>query len=161
MKPLPDTIEWPTGRLDFSAGAIVMGVLNVTPDSFSDGGLYLDVDKAVAHGIEMAQQGAAILDIGAESTRPGSDSVPVDEQIKRAVPVIEKLTQQIDIPVSIDTKDADVAAAAIRAGASIINDITALTDEAMIHLAVEKQVPVILMHMQGSPDTMQQRPALR
>ncbi len=158
MKQLPDMMEWPAGRLDFSDGALVMGVLNVTPDSFSDGGLYLDVDKAVAYGVEMARQGAAILDIGAESTRPGSDPVAADEQIKRAVPVIEKLTQQIDIPISIDTKDAEVAAAAIQAGASIINDITALTDEAMTQLAVEKQVPVILMHMQGSPDTMQQEP---
>ena len=115
-KKLPDIMEWPAGRLDFSAGAIVMGVLNVTPDSFSDGGQFLDTDRAVQHGIEMAAQGAAILDIGAESTRPGSEPVPVIEQIKRAVPVIERLVKQVGIPISIDTKDAAVAEAALEAG---------------------------------------------
>jgi len=125
MKKLPDIIEWPSGNLDFSSGCIVMGILNVTPDSFSDGGQFLDVEKAVAHGVEMAKQGAAIIDIGPESTRPGSESVSVDEQIRRVVPVIEKLSRQVNIPISIDTKDADVAEAAIEAGASIINDITA------------------------------------
>ncbi|MBL7214436.1 MAG: dihydropteroate synthase [Phycisphaerae bacterium] len=135
-----------------------MGILNVTPDSFSDGGQFLDIDRAVAHGIEMAQQGAAILDIGPESTRPGSESISKDEQIKRAVPVIKKLSQQVQIPISIDTQNLDVAKAAIEAGASIINDISALVDERMAQLAVEKQVPVILMHMQGTPQTMQTEP---
>lgn len=158
MKNLPDIMQWPSGKLDFSGGAMVMGVLNVTPDSFSDGGLYLDVDAAVARGVQMARQGAAILDIGAESTRPGSAPVSVDQQMKRAIPVIEKLSSQIDIPISIDTKDVDVAAAAIEAGATIINDITALADDRMVQLAVQKKVPVILMHMQGTPDTMQQKP---
>ncbi len=158
-KKLSDILEWPTGRLDFSGGGLVMGVLNVTPDSFSDGGLYLDVDKAVAHGVEMAEQGVAILDIGAESTRPGSEEVAADEQIQRAVPVIEKLSQQVEIPISIDAKDVEVAAAAIEAGASIINDISALADDAMTQLAIEKQVPVVLMHMQGSPETMQKAPS--
>ena len=158
MKKLPDIVEWSKGKLDFSGGAIVMGILNVTPDSFSDGGQFLDIDRAVTHGVEMAQQGAAIIDIGPESTRPGSESVSIDDQIKRAVPVIEKLSQKINIPISIDTKDSEVAGAAIEAGASIINDITALADDGMARLAVDKQVPVILMHMQGTPQTMQAAP---
>ncbi len=158
MKKLPDIIEWPKGKLDFSGGCLVMGILNVTPDSFSDGGQFLDVDKAVAHGIEMAAQGAAIIDVGPESTRPGSESVSKDEQIKRAVPVIKKLSKKIDSPISIDTKNPDVAQAAIEAGASIINDISALADDNMAQTAVACQVPVILMHMQGTPQTMQADP---
>jgi len=158
MKKLPGILKWPTGKLDFSGGAVVMGVLNVTPDSFSDGGLYQDVDRAVAHGVEMAQQGAAIIDIGAESTRPGSALVSADEQIARAIGVIKKLSQQIDIPISIDSTSPAVAQAALDAGAAIINDITALADEAMMRLAVAHEVPVILMHMQGAPQTMQTNP---
>ncbi len=158
MRPLPDIIQWPGHTLDFSGGALMMGILNVTPDSFSDGGLYDDADHAVEHGIEMAQHGAAIIDIGAESTRPGSRPVPAVEQIRRAIPVIDKLARQVKIPVSIDTSDSLVAKAAIDAGASIINDISALADENMPQVAVEKQVLVILMHMQGTPETMQQNP---
>lgn len=158
MKKLPDIIEWPKGRLDFSDGCLIMGILNVTPDSFSDGGEFLDVDKAVEYGLEMAHQGAAIIDIGPESTRPGSKPVSADEQIRRAVPVIEKLANKIDIPISIDTQNADVARLALEAGASILNDITALTNDRMKQLAVEVQVPVILMHMQGTPRTMQADP---
>jgi len=159
MKKLPRTLEWLTGKLDFSAGAIMMGVLNVTPDSFSDGGLYQNTDKAVARGVEMAQQGAAIIDIGAESTRPGSESVSAEDQIARVIGVIRKLSQQIDIPISIDTTDTVVAQVALEAGASIINDITALTDEAMKGLVVQAQTPVILMHMQGKPRMMQADPS--
>lgn len=159
MQKLPDILEWPTGKLDFSSGAIVMGILNVTPDSFSDGGQYNQIETAVAHGLEMAQQGAAIIDIGPESTRPGSEPVSTDEQIARAIPVIEKLAPQIDIPISIDTTDPVVAEVAIRAGAAIINDITALSDDAMTQLAVRLQVPVVLMHMQGTPQTMQADPS--
>jgi len=151
-------VEWPSGRLDFSGGCLLMGILNVTPDSFSDGGEFLDTDKAVAHGMQMAGDGAAIIDIGAESTRPGSAAVSADEQIKRAVPVIEELAKQLSIPISIDTYDVDVARAALAAGASIINDITALADERMAKLAAEEQVPVVLMHMQGTPATMQAQP---
>ena len=135
-----------------------MGVLNVTPDSFSDGGDFLDTQKAIEHGIKMAEEGAAIIDIGAESTRPGSQPVSTDEQIKRVIPVIEKLAAKIKIPISIDSKDYEVAKAALDAGASIINDITALEDERMAELAAEKKVPVILMHMQGNPGTMQIEP---
>lgn len=158
MKKRPNILKWPTGKLDFSSGAIVMGILNVTPDSFSDGGQFDNVEKAVSHGIEMARQEAAIIDIGPESTRPGSKPVLTDDQIARSVDVIEKLSQQIDIPISIDTTSPDVAKAAIEAGASIINDISALGNDAMAALAVEKQVPVILMHMQGTPRTMQNDP---
>ncbi len=158
MNAPPRYLEWPGGRLDFSGGPVVMGIVNVTPDSFSDGGAFFDTDKAVARGLTMARQGAAIIDIGPESSRPGAAPVPVDEQIRRAVPVIEKLHTQIDIPISIDTRDASVAAAALDAGASMLNDITALADEAMAHLAAERRVPVVLMHMQGTPETMQQHP---
>ena len=146
------------GKLDFSAGTLVMGILNVTPDSFSDGGEFADEGAAVAHGVRMAEAGAAIIDVGPESTRPGSDPVDTSEQIARAVGVIEKLTAVIDVPVSIDAKDAEVAAAALDAGASIINDVTALFDDRMAKLAGERQVPVILMHIQGTPDSMQKAP---
>lgn len=151
-------VEWQAGRLDFSAGCIVMGILNVTPDSFSDGGRFLDVDAAVAHGIKMANDGAAIIDIGGESTRPGSHPVTAAEQIERVVPVIEKLAAQIEVPISIDAKDPAVTAAALDAGASIVNDISALADDGMVRLAADRQVPVILMHMQGTPSDMQQAP---
>ena len=154
-------LTWPGGGLDFSAGCIVMGVLNITPDSFSDGGDFLDIQKAVGHGFEMAAQGAAIIDIGAESTRPGSKPVETAEQIKRVVPVIEKLAGQIKIPISIDSRNFEVTKAALDAGASIINDITSLEDERMVALAVEKKSLVLLMHIQGSPDTMQREPAYK
>ncbi len=144
-------LQWPRGRLDFSAGCLVMGILNVTPDSFSDGGQFLDPDVAVEHGLKMAAQGAAVIDVGGESTRPGSKPVPPAEQIRRTVPVIGALAERIDVPISIDTTDVEVARAALLAGASIINDITALSDARMAELAVQQQVPVILMHMQGTP----------
>jgi dihydropteroate synthase len=153
-----ELLEWPKGRLDFSAGCIVMGVLNVTPDSFSDGGRFLDTDKAIEHGLKMAAEGAAIIDIGAESTRPGAEPVSADEQVKRVVPVIEALCNRIEVPISIDANSSEVAKAALEAGAAIINDITALSEEGMGELAAEEQVPVILMHMQGTPATMQIEP---
>ena len=151
-------VEWPSGRLDFSAGCLVMGILNVTPDSFSDGGQFFDPAKAVEHGLQMAADGAAIIDIGGESTRPGSDSVLAEQQIKRVVPVIEALCEKTDVPVSIDTYKYEVAEAALDAGAAIINDITALSDERMGGLTAGRQVPVVLMHMQGTPATMQIEP---
>lgn len=151
-------VEWPKGRLDFSTGCIVMGVLNITPDSFSDGGAFFDTDRAVEHGVQMAADGAAIIDVGGESTRPGSGSVSTDEQIGRVVPVIEALCERIDIPISIDTYNYDVAKAALEAGAGMINDITALNDERMAALAAQNGVPVILMHMKGTPATMQIEP---
>ncbi|MHC4192785.1 MAG: dihydropteroate synthase [Planctomycetota bacterium] len=151
-------VEWPKGRLDFSEGCIVMGILNVTPDSFSDGGQFFDTDKAIEHGLRMAAEGAGIIDVGPESTRPGAEPISVDEQIRRAVPVIEALSKKVSIPISIDTCRTEVAEAALEAGASMINDITALSDERMGELAAERQVPVVLMHMQGTPATMQTEP---
>jgi len=153
-----NVVSWPRGRLDFSDGCLVMGVLNVTPDSFSDGGEFFDSEKAVEHGLKMAADGAAIIDIGGESTRPGSNPVSVDQQIQRVVPVIEALCRKTDVLVSIDTYKFEVAKAAVEAGAGIINDITALSDERIGELAAERQVPVVLMHMQGTPATMQIEP---
>jgi dihydropteroate synthase len=151
-------VEWPGGKLDFSAGCLVMGILNVTPDSFSDGGQFFDPGKAIEHGIQMAVEGAAIIDIGGESTRPGSAPVSAEQQIQRVVPVIEALCEKTAVPVSIDTYKYDVAKAALDAGAAIINDITALSDERVGELAAERRVPVVLMHMQGTPATMQTEP---
>jgi dihydropteroate synthase len=151
-------LQWPRGRLDFSPGCLVMGILNVTPDSFSDGGQFLDAGRAIAHALGMAAQGAAILDIGGESTRPGSQPVPPAEQVRRVAPIIGALAEKIDIPISIDTHHLEVARAALQAGASILNDITALSDPQMAELAAQQQVPVILMHMQGTPATMQVEP---
>jgi len=151
-------LEWPRGRLDFSAGCIVMGILNVTPDSFSDAGQFFDTNDAVEQGLKMAAGGAAIIDIGGESTRPGAESVSADEQIKRTIPVIEALSKKIDIPISIDTYSYQVAKAALDAGAAMINDITALSDEQVGKLAAENKVPVVLMHMHGTPAIMQTEP---
>jgi len=153
-----DVLEWPGGKLDFSAGCLVMGILNVTPDSFSDGGRFLDADVAVGHGLQMAADGASIIDVGGESTRPGSAPVRTDEQIERVVPAIKALRERSDVPISIDTDKFEVAEAALDAGAVIMNDINALRDERMAELAAERQVPVILMHMQGTPATMQIEP---
>jgi len=136
-----------------------MGVVNVTPDSFSDGGKFFDCDTAVAQGEKMAAEGATIIDIGGESTRPFSDPVPIEEEIRRVVPVIEKLSQHISIPISIDTTKAEVARRALEAGASIINDVAALRfDPGLAAVAVEHDTPVILMHMLGDPKSMQQSP---
>jgi dihydropteroate synthase len=154
----PKILEWPSGKLDFSSGCLLMGILNVTPDSFSDAGKFFDCDKAIEQGLKMAADGASVIDIGPESTRPGSESVPADEQIRRAIPVIEAIAKKTKTLISIDTSNSQVAKAALDAGASMINDITALADEQMARLAAQKQVPVILMHMQGTPQTMQIEP---
>jgi dihydropteroate synthase len=151
-------LEWPLGRLDFSAGCLVMGVLNVTPDSFSDGGRFLDADAAVEQGLRMAAEGAAILDVGPESSRPGSQRVSAEEQIRRAVPVIERLAAKVSIPISIDTCLPEVAQAAIEAGAAMINDIMGMADPQMRELAAKRAAAVVLMHMLGSPETMQSDP---
>jgi dihydropteroate synthase len=152
-------ISWGNHVLALGKRTCVMGILNVTPDSFSDGGVFFDCDAAVAHGLKMVEDGADIIDIGGESTRPFSISVSSEEEIKRVVPVIEKLAQRIHIPISIDTTKATVAKAAIKAGASIINDISALRyDQDMAKIAADYGVPVILMHMQGTPETMQVAP---
>jgi dihydropteroate synthase len=155
---IENILEWPGGRLDFSSGCLIMGVLNVTPDSFSDGGQFFEPDKAIEHGLKMVADGAAIIDIGGESTRPGSAPVSTKEQMERVVPVIKALCKKVNVPISIDTQNFEVAKAALDAGATMINDITALSDERIGRLAVEQQVPVILMHMQGTPKTMQIEP---
>lgn len=139
MNSKKQILEWPSGRLDFSQGALLMGILNITPDSFSDGGEFFDTDRAIEHGLKMTEEGAAIIDVGAESSRPGSEPVSADEQIKRAVPVIKALSKKIKIPISIDTYNFDVAKAALDAGAAMINDITSLGDNRMAKLAAEKK----------------------
>jgi dihydropteroate synthase len=151
-------LEWPSGKLDFSVGCLLMGVLNVTPDSFSDGGKFYDRDKAIEQGLKMTEDGAAIIDVGPESTRPGAEPVPTEDQIKRAIPVIESIAKETKTCISIDTTNYEVAKAALDAGATMINDITALADERLARLAAQKQVPVVLMHMQGMPRTMQIEP---
>jgi dihydropteroate synthase len=146
-------------RLGPDRRALVMGILNVTPDSFSDGGMFLDAGKAVARAEEMIDEGADLLDIGGESTRPGSDSVPAAEQIRRVAKVIEAVARRSRIPISIDTTRADVAAHALDAGAQIINDVSALRDDPeMAALVAARGAPVILMHMLGRPRTMQECP---
>lgn len=136
----------------------LMGVVNVTPDSFSDGGLYLDAGAAVAHGRELVKQGASILDVGGESTRPGAEVVPEDEELRRVVPVIEGLAGS-GAEISVDTSKAAVAAAALDAGATIVNDVTALRgDGEMAAVCAERGATVVLMHMLGTPRTMQENP---
>ena len=136
-----------------------MGVLNVTPDSFSDDGRFFAVEKAIEHGVRLAAEGADIIDIGGESTRPGAEPVAAGEELRRVIPVIEKLRAKIDVPVSIDTSKADVARAAIHAGASVVNDVTGgRGDEGMLPLIAETKSAFIIMHMQGTPRTMQNRP---
>jgi len=138
---------------------LVMGVLNVTPDSFSDGGRFASTDSAVAHAVAMSDAGAALIDVGGESTRPGSQPVPPEEQIRRVVPVIQAVASRVPALLSIDTTNSDVAAAAIDAGAALINDISgARADAGMLLLAARAGVPLILMHMQGTPATMQVAP---
>jgi dihydropteroate synthase len=138
---------------------VVMGVLNVTPDSFSDGGRFLDPLAAVAHGRALAGEGADILDVGGESTRPGAEPVPDDEQVRRVVPVIERLHDEVDVRISVDTSSATVARAALDAGATYVNDVTALRgDPALVDLVAERGAECCLMHMLGEPRTMQRDP---
>ena len=143
----------------FPRPALVMGVVNVTPDSFSDGGMFLDSGRAVAHAEKMIAEGADLLDVGGESTRPGSDDVPPEEQIARVMPVIAAIAKRSHVPISIDTTRAEVAERALDAGAQILNDISALRDDpGMAQLAAARGAPVVLMHMLGRPRTMQEHP---
>jgi dihydropteroate synthase len=136
-----------------------MGIVNVTPDSFSDGGLFAGVDAAACHGLRLIGEGADILDIGGESSRPGAVPVPLEEELRRVLPVIEKLASQRSVPISVDTCKAEVARECLAAGARIINDITALTgDPGMAAMISASRAGVILMHMQGAPATMQNHP---
>lgn len=153
------TLRLPNGSLSFGGRALVMGVLNVTPDSFSDGGAYLDKDSAVARGLDMAAEGADIIDVGGESTRPGSLPVTAEIEIERVIPVIRALRRELALPLSIDTTKAAVARAALDEGADILNDISALRfDPETAETAARFQAAVILMHMQGTPRTMQDAP---
>jgi dihydropteroate synthase len=137
---------------------LLMGVLNVTPDSFSDGGLFFDKEKAVAHGLRMVEEGADLIDIGGESTRPGSKPLGLEEELRRVIPVIESITKKASIPISIDTYKSQVAERAIEAGAEIINDISGLHfDIDLSHVAARHDCPMILMHIRGTPETMQQQ----
>jgi len=152
-------LQFRNKALDLSLRTHIMGILNVTPDSFSDGGRFLKFEQAVDQGMRMADEGADIIDVGGESTRPGSDPITLDEELSRVIPVIESLTKKTDIPVSIDTYKAEVASRALDAGAEMINDISALRFDTKIRkVASESKVPVILMHIQGTPKEMQQDP---
>jgi dihydropteroate synthase len=136
----------------------IMGVVNVTPDSFSDGGAHADTDAAVAHALRLAEEGADLLDIGGESTRPGSGEVPVEEELRRVLPVIERLARECALPISVDTSKPEVMRAAVAAGAGLVNDPYALRREGALEAAAALGVPVCLMHMQGTPQDMQADP---
>ncbi|RLC33746.1 MAG: dihydropteroate synthase [Deltaproteobacteria bacterium] len=155
-------ITWGKYSLELGVRTCIMGIVNVTPDSFSDGGKYFSIDTAVTHGERLFREGADILDIGGESTRPFSDPVSAREEIQRVVPVIRELVRRVPVPVSIDTQKAAVAREAINAGAGIVNDISALkADPGMADVVAQAGVPVVLMHMLGTPKTMQEAPAYR
>ncbi|MGL4511551.1 MAG: dihydropteroate synthase [Lacipirellulaceae bacterium] len=148
-----------TGELRFGHLPALMGVVNVTPDSFSDGGRFVDVERALDHALRLEAEGATILDVGGESTRPGAEPVPLAEELRRVVPLIERLAPVAKTPISIDTQNAAVARAAIDAGAQIVNDVSGcLADPAMGSLVAELAVGVCAMHMRGVPATMQQDP---
>ncbi len=152
-------LSWNGFNLDFTGKTHIMGVLNVTPDSFSDGGFFFDKESAVRHAYYLTENGADILDIGGESTRPGSASLPLEEELRRTIPVIQAVARSVNIPVSIDTCKAEVAHRALDAGASIVNDISGLRfDPAMPQVVAEYGVPVIVMHIKGTPKDMQTHP---
>jgi len=153
---------WKTPRhsFDLTRRGLIMGVLNVTPDSFSDGGRFLAVEKAVTRAREMEAEGADIIDIGGESTRPGAMAVPVEEELRRVLPVVRAVREQTRCALSVDTMKAAVAAAALEAGADIINDVSGLhADPDMAAVAARTGAGLVLMHMQGTPETMQRAPA--
>lgn len=146
------------GRILTIERPLVMGIVNVTPDSFSDGGKYAASDAAVAHGLELVRQGADVLDIGGESTRPGSASIAEDEERRRVLGVIEELAAKAGVPISVDTSKAGVARPALDRGAAIVNDVTSLAGTDMARVIAETGAGVIIMHMQGTPETMQLDP---
>jgi dihydropteroate synthase len=143
---------------DIGRRALVMGIVNVTPDSFSDGGQFLSNKAAIAHGLELVRQGADLLDIGGESTRPGAQPVSVEEELKRVLPIVRELTRAVKVPISIDTYKAQVARGCLEAGAQVINDVTACGDPHMMEAVRSFGAGLILMHMQGTPATMQLNP---
>jgi len=150
---------WRDFLLDFSKKTYIMGILNVTPDSFSDGGLYFDRTKAIKRAFQIIEEGADMIDIGGESTRPGSEPITIDEELRRTIPVIEVLAENIKIPISIDTYKSEVAKKALDAGASMVNDISGLRfDPLMADVVSMYGVPVVVMHIKGTPRDMQQNP---
>ncbi len=152
-------LSWANYSLDFSRKTYIMGILNVTPDSFSDNGLYFDKTKAVKRALQMAEEGADIIDIGGESTRPGSEPLAIEEELRRTIPVIEALSMEIDVPLSIDTYKSGVAKKALDAGAAMVNDISGLRfDPGMPKVVAEYKVPVVVMHIKGTPKDMQTNP---
>ena len=150
--------QLPRSTLDLSSRGLVMGIVNVTPDSFSDGGQYFDAQLAIEHGLQLLAEGADILDIGGESTRPGAEPVGEDEELRRVLPVIAGLRERTEAVLSVDTFKPQVAAAAVKAGADIINDISGFRDPRMIEVAAQCRAGLVIMHMQGTPRTMQARP---
>src|ERR1022692_4883529 len=155
-------LRLPSRTLLLGERTLVMAVLNVTPDSFSDGGVYLDADAAVARALDIERAGADILDIGGESTRPGSQGISAAEEMRRIIPVLEKLRGRLRIPISVDTSKSEVAEAAAYQGAEILNDVTALrADPRLADIARRRKLPLILMHMRGDPQTMQKKPFAR
>jgi dihydropteroate synthase len=146
------------GRILKLDRARVMGIVNVTPDSFSDGGAHATTEAAVAHGLRLAEEGADILDVGGESTRPGADEVPLDEELRRVIPVIERLVRETELPVSVDTCKPEVMRAAVEAGAGMVNDVCALRRDGALEAVAALGVPVVLMHMRGRPRSMQDDP---
>ncbi len=155
----PNALKWLDYNLNLDSKTLIMGILNVTPDSFFDGGLHFRTDDAVRQGLRMATEGADIIDVGGESTRPFSDPMPLEEELRRVIPVIKALSQEINIPISIDTYKAEVARQALEAGAKMVNDISAMRfDPAMGPLVAEAGVPIVLMHMKGTPKDMQANP---
>jgi dihydropteroate synthase len=155
------TSTHPLGRVLAARRPLVCGVLNVTPDSFSDGGRFDSLDRAVEHGCALAAEGADLIDIGGESTRPGSRPPTLAEELDRVVPVVEALVRQVPVPLSVDTSRPEVMGAAVAAGASMVNDVRALRSPGALEAAAELGVPVCLMHMQRSPETMQEDPRYR
>jgi len=150
------------GDIPMARRTALVGIVNVTPDSFSDGGRYFDLEKAIAHGVDLVREGADVIDVGGESTRPGARPVSAREEMERVLPVIRGLRRAVSVPISVDTYKADVARAALDEGADMVNDISALRlDPGMASLVAAEKVPVVLMHMQGTPQTMQQRPQYR
>ena len=147
-----------TRRLDLSERPLTMGILNVTPDSFSDGGCFAERHRAVAQGLRLIADGSDILDIGGESTRPGSEGVSDNEELQRIIPVIRELRKRASVPISVDTRKAAIAAEAIRAGAEIVNDVSAAADSEMISLLQETGAGICVVHAQGTPETMQINP---
>ncbi|KPJ98965.1 MAG: dihydropteroate synthase [Nitrospira bacterium SG8_35_4] len=155
-------LSWRNYSFDFTQRTYVMGILNVTPDSFSDGGSYLRRDSAVERALAMESDGADIIDVGGESTRPGAEKVSVKEEIQRVVPVIEEITKRVHVPVSIDTRNSAVAEDAVSAGASMINDISGLRfDPRMPSIAALHKIPVVIMHIKGTPENMQKNPVYK